>query len=97
LTGESCTPDICSLPIITAGGPAFTVSGSATSLKYVGCRLNHAGKLTISKRHDVSELGDAWESAGKDGSGEWVNLADADCADSRFFKAKVHSSHAAKK
>jgi hypothetical protein len=43
-------------------------------LKYVGCRLNHAGKLMISKRHDVSELGDVWESAGKDGSGEGVNL-----------------------
>jgi hypothetical protein len=50
----------------------------------------------ISKRHDVSELGNVWESAGKDGSGEGVNFADADCFDSCSFKSKIKPSNSTK-
>jgi hypothetical protein len=66
LAGESCAPDVCSLPIITAWGPALIVSGSDTSLNCVGWLLNQLGKLTICKGDDVSELWDSGESAGKD-------------------------------
>jgi hypothetical protein len=58
--------------------------------------LNHAGKLIICKRDDVPELWDSGESAGKDGSGEGVNFADANRFDSCSFKSKVKPSNSAK-
>jgi hypothetical protein len=79
-----------------AGGPALIVSGSATSLNFVGCMLYRLGKLISGKLDDVSKVGDSWPIFGEDSALVSLNFAEANCSDSRSFKSKIHPSYSRK-